>query len=70
MKIKAPWTQEQVDALNNYQKSGMFHGYTCGGAHEVSQLLVSTINGWECPLNCGYSQDWAHAGSMSCAFLN
>lgn len=64
--IKAPWTQAQVDALNEYQKSGRFHGYTCGGNHGASQLLVATIYGWVCPIaTCSYSQNWAHALSMS-----
>lgn len=27
--IKKPWTQEHVDKLNESQKSGKFHPYTC-----------------------------------------
>lgn len=27
--IKAPFTKDQVDKLNEYQKQGMFHPFTC-----------------------------------------
>lgn len=30
-KVEAPFTQEQADALNKYQKSGQFHPFTCIG---------------------------------------
>lgn len=32
-KIYAPWTEEQVDGLNRFQRSGKFHPFTCGIAH-------------------------------------
>lgn len=73
--IKTPFTQEQVDKLNNYQKSGKFHPYTCSKSFEeceVNQMpkdnskdgiLTATESGWVCP--CGkYKQDWAHLGSL------
>lgn len=28
--LKTPWPKEVVDKLNEYQKSGKFHPYTCG----------------------------------------
>ena len=69
---KAPWTAEQVKSLNDYQKSGVFHPFTCGGdrsdkAHanyarqheEDKGQLIATTCGWVCPI-CGYQQDWAH----------
>jgi hypothetical protein len=72
-KISAPWTMDQVDALNRYQRQGSFHPFTCGGergdaAHKSYAqekgdpdwgLLVATPDGWICPV-CGYRQDWAH----------
>jgi hypothetical protein len=73
--IRAPWTQEQVDALNRYQREGRFHAFTCGcddrcdAAHVAHAeknddrdygLLVATKDGWVCPV-CGYTQNWAHA---------
>lgn len=72
-KIVAPWTQEQVDALNRYQREGRFHPFTCGcrddEAHRAHArangdpdygLLVAGRGGWTCPV-CAYAQDWAHA---------
>ncbi|MGE5510507.1 MAG: hypothetical protein ACM31O_04545 [Bacteroidota bacterium] len=72
--IKAPWTPEQVEALNAYQRSGRFHPFTCGNdrfdqAHAVYTItnglsdygiLIATEQGWICPC-CDYRQDWAHA---------
>lgn len=71
--IKAPFTPEQVTALNQQQRHGEFHPFTCGGdrgdaAHREYAaangdrdlgLLVATENGWRCPV-CGYTQGWAH----------
>lgn len=64
-RLIAPWTREQVNALNRYQKGWKFHPYTCGTEeHENSVDLVATVNGWVCPLKCGYRQNWAHAWSV------
>ena len=53
--IKAPFTEEQVKYLNEYQKSGRFHPFTC----ECREDLIATVNGWICS-KCNYTQDWAH----------
>ena len=59
--ITAPWTSEQVDALNRFQRSMMFHPFTCGTTHgNADRTLFATRNGWRCP-HCDYQQDWAHA---------
>jgi len=64
--IRPPWTPEQVEALNRYQKSGLMHPYTCGGNRKDENhldnegILVATKKGWICPY-CDYNQDWAHA---------
>ena len=57
--VYAPWTDEQVVALNRFQQSGQFHPFTCGNdsGHAV---LVATAQGWKCT-DCGYTQTWAHA---------
>lgn len=60
--IIAPWTQEQVDGLNRYQASGVFHEFTCG-TDSRHRALVATVDGWVC-LDCPYRQDWAHAGMV------
>ena len=66
-KIIAPFTEEQVINLNNYQTKGKFHPFTCcghNGCNRMAQtnegLLVATTDGWICPCE-KYTQDWAHA---------
>jgi hypothetical protein len=61
--ITAPWTDEQVTALNRYQDAGEVHPFTCGNLHADSRspVLLATPNGWRCPNpTCDYQQDWAH----------
>lgn len=63
--VTAPFTNEQVENLNGYQRSGVFHEFTCGndfclGVDGHKAVLVATNDGWECPAGCGYTQDWAH----------
>lgn len=59
MIIFAPWTKEQVDGLNRYQKSGLFHPFTCANDHGGDRVLVATEKGWVCE-RCAYTQNWAH----------
>jgi len=63
----APWTAEQVSALNEYQQSGWMHPYTCGNRDVVNHLmrgerdlgiLIATTEGWVCR-DCYYTQNWA-----------
>jgi hypothetical protein len=65
LKIEAPWTKEQVDALNSYQEEGWMHPFTCGSGNRTDKYhldgegkLVATENGWICPF-CPYRQTWA-----------
>lgn len=58
-KIYAPFSDEQVKNLNDYQKLGIVHPFTCGKDHDGNRVLVATNNGWVCP-TCDYSQNWAH----------
>jgi hypothetical protein len=62
MIMKAPFTPDQVKALNAYQEAGMLHPFTCPGDHEHCydrRELIATTSGWVC--QCGrYTQDWAH----------
>lgn len=58
--IKAPWSDEQVVALNRLQSRTDIHGYTCPSHSAVK--LAATTDGWFCPVvGCDYSQDWADA---------
>lgn len=59
-KVTAPWSDEEIDALNHYQRSGLFHEFACVETHKgLDRTLVATRAGWIC-LHCGYTQDWAH----------
>lgn len=70
--INAPFTPEQVEALNWYQRNSGWHPFTCGNdrtdeAHMAYQKehggdwgeLVAHEDGWHCPA-CDYRQGWAH----------
>lgn len=61
-RIRAPFTPEQVDALNAHQADGRMHPYTCvqwHGEPADRRDLVATTRGWICRY-CDYQQDWAH----------
>lgn len=63
--LHAPWTTEQVAALNAYQFTGAFHPFTCTDPDDLHPddhvLLVAHQDGWHCPAaDCSYAQDWVH----------
>lgn len=63
-KIIAPWTPDQVDRLNRFQRLGNVHEFTCASNHEgADRTLVATKDGWICP-HCDYRQNWAHAAML------
>jgi hypothetical protein len=62
--IQAPFTLEQVAALNRFQQNENGHPFTCANGRDEKHLdgegvLVATPEGWVCPY-CDYTQDWAH----------
>ncbi|MFE2973320.1 hypothetical protein [Streptomyces sp. NPDC059258] len=61
--ITAPWSSEQVAALEQFQTSSGMHPFTCGAdRHTQPPSLVPSRSGWYCPdPACDYRQDWAHA---------
>ena len=62
MLVKAPWTDEEVAKLNEFQETSWMHPFTCvfrGDDHEGEGVLVATNAGWVCP-QCEYTQNWAH----------
>jgi hypothetical protein len=61
--IRAPWTNEQVSALNRYQRDGWMHPFNCPNEHPGDHRKLTAIDrGWRCPEpGCDYRQDWAHA---------
>lgn len=58
-KVVAPFTEEQVKALNGWQQWGQTHPFTCL-EHSTEPLRAKT-DGWHCEVaDCGYTQNWAH----------
>lgn len=65
----APWTDEEVAHLNEWQHSQLTHPFTCGNrkreTHPFEEeyydfgVLRATRDGWVCPY-CKYTQNWAH----------
>jgi len=59
--IFAPFTPEQVQALNVWQRLGYTHPYTCVSCEGV---LIAETGGWRCEAaECTYTQNWAHTFS-------
>lgn len=57
-RIFAPFTPEQVQALNVWQRLGHTHEYTCGVCRST---LIAETAGWRCETpGCTHTQDWAH----------
>lgn len=52
MLIKAPFTLEQVEMMNEYQEMGVYHPYTCP---RDRSNLHATPGGWIC-FRCKYTQ--------------
>lgn len=56
MQLIAPWTAEQVVALNKWQSDGRVHEFKC----KIGHTLIATKEGWVCQPGCDYTQDWCH----------
>jgi hypothetical protein len=63
--IKAPFTQDQVNHINEFQNSNLVHPFTCGND---STPLIAQRDGLHCP-NCDYKQDWVHDAMADGSFL-
>jgi hypothetical protein len=65
MKKLAPWTDDEVEALRNWQDNDRVHPFTCPRCPSTLQDgfsandLYPTNQGWRCR-TCDYTQDWAH----------
>lgn len=58
-RITAPFTAAQVEALNDFQRWGRMHPFTC--PQHSDEALEARTDGWHCTHpGCGYTQDWAH----------
>lgn len=59
VQIFPPWTPEQVDALNRFQRYDFVHPWTCPEDHGgADRRLFATSGGWRCP-HCDYRQGYA-----------
>jgi len=69
--MEAPFTDQQIRKLNEFQNAGQFHPFTCDRKavecetnvtprdYSKDGVLIATKDGWVCP--CGkYTQNWAH----------
>ena len=69
------FTPDEVNSLNEYQRAGVMHPFTCGGDRTDEKhldgegILVATEDGWNCPY-CDYKQDWAHEFIKNWAWKN
>lgn len=58
--LEAPWTDEQVVALNHYQQTGRGHPFTGKRYPDGSErILVATNAGWTNPEGGPVIQTWA-----------
>lgn len=56
--IKAPFTDAQVEALNDWQRWGPASAIRCPKHGETK--LVAKTDGWHCPVEgCGETRNWA-----------
>lgn len=63
MKIEAPWSPNQVAALNEFQQNPNFHPYTS----EARAILIATEAGWVEYQGGPVIQTWAHDWTIDAA---
>jgi hypothetical protein len=60
MRVEAPFSQEQVDHINEFQRTGFMHPFTCPHCSGCSDRdLIASENELRYP-NCDYRQTWVH----------
>lgn len=66
----APFTDEEVKSINDFQKSGVFHEFTCVESHPgLDRTLVAFQHGLDCP-HCAYTQVWVHSWMADRSWAN
>jgi len=60
--LHAPWTDKQVETLQEFQENDNNHPYTCGYCCES---LTPYSNGWECEYCHQWHQDWCLVGHVT-----
>lgn len=61
--INAPFSEDQVEALNAWQEARLVTPYLCPKYHvgPDDRVLIATRKGWVCSdTACDYTQNWAH----------
>jgi hypothetical protein len=58
---EAPWTDQEVANINEFQRGGAFHPFTCACPHpQRNDRLVAHNDGLRCD-HCGFTQTWVHS---------
>jgi hypothetical protein len=61
LKAQAPFTEDQVKSISEFQESPYWHPFTCGNDSCDHVTLGIARDGFFCP-NChNWKQDWAHS---------
>jgi hypothetical protein len=58
--VEAPFTSEQVAHINEFQRTGYMHPFTCPYCSGADRNLIAEAEGLHCP-NCDYKQTWVHS---------
>ncbi len=59
--VQAPWSEEQVAGLLDWQRCPWVHPFTCGNDCRVdgdASVLVPSKDGWDCEVCHDWKQDW------------
>ena len=58
--IYAPFTKEQADSINEFQKSKYYHSFTCPVCRSPLIVTDGFLKCSKDPENHGYLQNWCH----------
>ena len=54
----SPFTEDEINSINEFQKCIYWHPFTCGDGCE--DALIATVEGMRCPKCVTYRQNWVH----------
>lgn len=57
---KAPWSEDQIKALNKLQKVSEHNAFKCKNDH----IFTATTTGWVCS-KCSDTQDWCFGETLT-----
>lgn len=62
---RAPWTKEQVDAINRFQERDGVERYVCRLHLARDVVLIAATDHMFCPrMGCGHRQDWVYDATL------